>query len=59
MPTVTFTREKKAVPCKKGDNLRLLAIEHGIQLYPGIKRIVNCYGHSTCGDCRVHVLKGM
>ncbi|MBI4601988.1 MAG: (2Fe-2S)-binding protein [Planctomycetes bacterium] len=58
MPKVTFTREKKTVECEQGANLRLLAMEHEIQLYPGMKRYFNCRGHGQCGECRVHV-KGM
>ena len=59
MPTVKFTREKKSVECEKGENLRALALKQGIQLYPGLKRILNCRGHASCGECRVHVVKGM
>jgi ferredoxin len=59
MPTIKFTREKKTVECQRGVNLREVAIKNGIQLYPGIKKYLNCRGHSTCGDCRVHVVKGM
>lgn len=59
MPTVKFTREKKSVECEKGENLRSLALKQSVQLYPGIKRILNCRGHGTCGECRVHVVKGM
>jgi ferredoxin len=59
MPKIRFSREKKEVECARGDNLRLVAIANGIQLYPGIKRVLNCRGKALCGDCRVHVLKGM
>lgn len=58
MPTIKFTREKKEVECEKGANLRQVAIQNGIQLYPGIKSVLNCRGKSLCGDCRVHVVKG-
>jgi len=59
MPTITFTREKKILQCEKGANLRQVAMAHGIQLYPGIKKYLNCHGFAQCGECRVHVLKGM
>jgi ferredoxin len=59
MPTVKFTREKKTIECQRGIDLRTLAREHGIQIYPGMKQYLNCFGHSSCGECRVHVVKGM
>ena len=59
MPNVTFTKEKKTISCRKGSNLRQVAIQNGVQLYPGMKKIMNCRGHGTCGECRVHIVKGM
>jgi ferredoxin len=59
MPKVHFTREKKVVECEAGANLRQLALKNGVELYPGLKRHLNCGGKSLCGDCRVHVLAGM
>ena len=59
MPTIHFTREKKKVACPNGANLRQVAMENGIQLYPGMKKYLNCHGFGQCGECRVHVLKGM
>jgi ferredoxin len=59
MPTITFSREKKTVECAQGSNLREVAMAHGIQLYPGIKSTFNCHGFAQCGECRVHVTRGM
>jgi ferredoxin len=59
MPKITFTREKKTVECEKGANLRAVAMEHGIEVYPGLKKYLNCHGFGHCGECRMHVLKGM
>jgi ferredoxin len=59
MPKINFTREKKVVECEPGEKLRDVAIRHGIQLYPGMKKYFNCHGFAQCGECRVHVLKGM
>ncbi|MCZ6792883.1 MAG: 2Fe-2S iron-sulfur cluster-binding protein [Planctomycetota bacterium] len=59
MPKITFTREKKEVECETGANLREVAMRNGIQLYPGLKSLFNCRGRSACGECRVHVLKGL
>jgi len=59
MPKIHFTREKKVVECPSGSNLRQVAMENGIQLYPGMKKYLNCHGFGHCGECRVHVVKGM
>ena len=59
MPKITFTREKKTVECEEGEKLRDVAIANEIQLYPGMKRFFNCHGFGQCGECRVHVTKGM
>jgi ferredoxin len=59
MPTIKFTREKKSVECESGAKLRDVAIQHGVQLYPGMKKYFNCHGFGHCGECRVHVVKGM
>ena len=59
MPKVTFTREKKTVECDEGEKLRNVAIANEIELYPGMKRYFNCRGFGQCGECRVHVTKGM
>ena len=59
MPKITFTREGQDVECEKGANLRTVAMENGIELYPGMKRHFNCHGKGMCGDCRVYVKSGM
>ena len=59
MPKITFTREKKEIECEEGANLREVAIKSGVKLYPGMKKYLNCQGKSFCGECRVHVQKGM
>ncbi|MEM7230525.1 MAG: hypothetical protein AAF517_00030 [Planctomycetota bacterium] len=59
MPKITFTRENKVVECESGANLRQVAIDNDVQLYPGIKQLMNCTGKGLCGECRVHVKEGM
>lgn len=58
MPKVTFVREKKTVECPEGANLREVALQHGIQLYKGIHKYLNCRGHGLCGKCAVIVQSG-
>jgi ferredoxin len=59
MPKITFLNEKQVVECEDGANLRKVALKNGVELYPGIKKYFNCRGFSQCGECRVHVKKGM
>jgi len=59
MPKITFVREGREVEVPQGTNLRQAALAEGIELYPGIHRILNCHGLSQCGECRVYIKKGM
>ncbi|HEX3316263.1 MAG TPA: hypothetical protein VHR72_15300 [Gemmataceae bacterium] len=59
MPKVTLPKEKKEIEVAVGANLRESLQREGIEVYSGLSRYVNCFGHSMCGECRVHVTKGM
>lgn len=59
MPTITFTDDKKEIQVPAGANLRKEALRAGVNLYPGIHKVVNCHGFGTCGTCRVLITKGM
>ena len=59
MPIVNFVNEKKQVQVPEGSNLRKVAREAGVQLYPGIHKLFNCHGLAQCGTCRVLIVKGM
>ena len=58
MPKVHFIREKKEIEVPEGSNLRQAAAENGIQLYPGLYRLLNCRGFAHCGSCMVLLKKG-
>jgi ferredoxin len=58
MPTVKFVREKKTIEVEEGANLRRVALDNGIPLYPGIHKYVNCMGFGQCASCRVLITKG-
>jgi ferredoxin len=58
MPSVKFVSEKKTIEVPEGANLRREALRAGIELYPGIHRILNCHGFGQCGSCCVKVKKG-
>jgi ferredoxin len=59
MPKITFVNEKQEIEVPAGANLREEARKAGIQVYSGLSRWLNCFGHGTCGTCRVLVKKGM
>lgn len=59
MPKIVFVNEKKEIDVPVGANLRLEALKHGIQVYKGLSRYLNCLGHGSCGTCRVLIKKGM
>jgi ferredoxin len=59
MPTITFTSEKKEIQVPAGANLRAEALRAGVQLYPGVHKVLNCHGLGQCGSCRVLITKGM
>jgi 2Fe-2S ferredoxin len=59
MPKITFVSEKLEIEVPQGANLRNEAMKAGIEVYQGMDRYVNCFGHGSCGTCRVTVKKGM
>src|SRR5262249_20313173 len=59
MPKVTIANEKKAIEVPDGANLRVELRKAGPPVYKGLPRFPNCFGHGTCGTCRILVKKGM
>ena len=59
MPKITFANEKKEIQVPEGANLRQEALQAGVALYPGVHKVLNCHGMSSCGTCRVLITKGM
>jgi ferredoxin len=55
MPVVTFVKQDITIEVPKGANLRLLALEHGVDLYVFPSNLLNCRGRGLCGTCRVKV----
>jgi ferredoxin len=58
MPKVFFVNENKEIEVPEGANLRQEAKKAGINLYRGLAKVLNCFGHGTCGTCKVLVKKG-
>lgn len=41
--------------CNAGENLRQVLLAHGVELYNGQSKLINCRGIGSCGTCAVHV----
>lgn len=59
MPKIKFVNEKKEVEVPEGANLRREAQKAGVEVYPGLTKILNCQGFGMCTSCKVHIKKGM
>ncbi len=55
MAKIYFSREFREVEVEEGEDLRSIALRHGINLYPGMLKYLNCRGRGFCGTCRVRV----
>ena len=53
MPKVVFVNEKKEIEVPQGANLRDEARKADVEVYTGLSRYLNCFGHGTCGSCHV------
>jgi ferredoxin len=53
MPNVRA--EGKTFECEVGANLRQVMLQHGVNVYNGAAKTVNCHGLGTCGTCAVQV----
>ena len=59
MPKITIVNEKREIEVPAGSNLREELQKAGAEVYPGLTKYLNCFGHGTCGTCKVLVKKGM
>nr|WP_263012730.1 (2Fe-2S)-binding protein [Laspinema sp. D3b] len=59
VPNIKFVDENKEVVAADGANLRLKALENGIELYKFVGKLMNCGGYGQCGTCIVEVVEGM
>ncbi|MEO0868506.1 MAG: 2Fe-2S iron-sulfur cluster-binding protein [Cyanobacteria bacterium J06642_11] len=53
MPTVKA--QGKTFECRIGDNLRRVLLDHGVPLYNGNAKFINCRGIGSCGTCAVQI----
>lgn len=59
MPKITIVNEKRDIEVPAGANLRDELKKAGVEVYMGLNKYVNCFGHGSCGTCKVLVKKGM
>lgn len=58
MTTIKFLKENREIVVANGANLRLKALENGIDLYTFMGKMMNCGGYGQCGTCIVEVVEG-
>lgn len=56
---IKFIKENKEVVAADGANLRLKAIQNGIDIYKLIGKMTNCGGSGQCGTCIVEIVEGL
>ncbi len=59
MPSIRFVKEDKEIQVPYEANLRLKALESGIDLYTLKGKLMNCGGYGQCGTCIIEVIDGM
>jgi ferredoxin len=59
MTTINFVNEKKEIVARDGKNLRMAALENGIDVYKLMAKLTNCGGAGQCGTCIVNVVEGL
>jgi ferredoxin len=59
MGNINFAKENKEIIAADGVNLRLKAMENGIDIYKTWGKMMNCGGYGQCGHCAVEVIDGM
>ncbi len=57
--TIKFVKENREVVVANGANLRLKAIENGVDIYTLTGKMMNCGGYGQCGTCIVEIVEGM
>lgn len=58
MANIKFIKENKEAIAADGANLRLKALENGIDLYTFMGKVMNCGGYGQCGTCIVEIVEG-
>ncbi|TAE56209.1 MAG: (2Fe-2S)-binding protein [Nostocales cyanobacterium] len=59
MGNIKFIKEDKEIVAANGANLRLRAIENGIDIYKVWGKMTNCGGGGSCTTCVVEIAEGL
>jgi ferredoxin len=59
MGNINFIKENKEIVAANGANLRLQAMQNGIDVYKFWGKMTNCGGGGNCGTCIVEIVEGM
>ncbi|OUL25353.1 2Fe-2S iron-sulfur cluster-binding protein [Nostoc sp. 106C] len=59
MGNIKFIKEDKEVVAADGANLRLKAMQNGIDIYTLFGKMTNCGGYGQCGTCIVEIVEGI
>ncbi|MBD2771779.1 2Fe-2S iron-sulfur cluster-binding protein [Iningainema tapete] len=59
MGNIKFVKEDQEVVAADGANLRLKAMQNGVDIYKMLGKMMNCGGYGQCGCCVVEVVEGM
>ncbi|MFO0984411.1 MAG: 2Fe-2S iron-sulfur cluster binding domain-containing protein [Planctomycetota bacterium] len=55
MPKLILANEGMSLEIPAGTNLRQALLARGINVYPPMRRFLNCHGLGLCGTCKVEV----
>ncbi|MEM9154580.1 MAG: 2Fe-2S iron-sulfur cluster-binding protein [Cyanobacteria bacterium P01_F01_bin.33] len=58
MAIIRFANEGKEINVADGKNLRLAALENGIDVYRMMAKMMNCGGAGQCGSCVMEIVEG-
>jgi ferredoxin len=59
MGNIKFVKENKEIVAADGANLRLKAVENGIDIYKFLSKMTNCGGAGQCTTCVVQITEGL
>ncbi|BAB72841.1 2Fe-2S iron-sulfur cluster-binding protein [Anabaena sp. FACHB-709] len=59
MGNIKFVKEDKEVIAADGANLRLKAMDNGVDIYKLFGKLTNCGGVGQCGTCIVEIVEGI
>ncbi|MBD2354661.1 (2Fe-2S)-binding protein [Tolypothrix sp. FACHB-123] len=59
MGNIKFVKEDKEIIAADGANLRLKAMQNGIDIYTLFGKMTNCGGYGQCGTCIVEITEGI